>query len=229
MFFCSFWKRNWKILFFFLDPRVTGVKLAFNITKRHKTIELSKKQNELLKGKVWCVVCESFSQTLSWLVYWNLNSSIMDAFRKIYPTEFYKKFLLQQVRPDGRSIHGIRKTTISQGSTFNTSEMKMNSNLINFLIGSITTAHGSSFVRMGNTSVVCGIKGEVALATQNSDSDPRLSQFYCYIFSDFFEHEILRFSFVWFSCEFGTFAIVFATLQARKTFRTSTTFGWTPQ
>lgn len=58
------------------------------------------------------------------------------------------------MRPDGRPIFGIRKTTLSQGS--------------------ITTAHGSSFVRMGNTSVVCGIKGEVALTTLNSASDPRI-------------------------------------------------------
>lgn len=48
----------------------------------------------------------------------------MDAFRKIYPTEFYKKFLVQHVRPDGRPIHGIRKTTISTGK-FDSFQLKI--------------------------------------------------------------------------------------------------------
>jgi exosome complex component RRP43 len=39
----------------------------------------------------------------------------MEAFRKIYPSEFYKKFLVQDVRPDGRGLNKIRKTTVSGG------------------------------------------------------------------------------------------------------------------
>jgi len=65
----------------------------------------------------------------------------MEAFQKIHPLEFYRKFLERSVRPDGRSLTDIRKTTLS--------------------VGSITTCSGSSFVKIGNTSVVCGVRAEV--------------------------------------------------------------------
>ncbi|EGC36893.1 hypothetical protein DICPUDRAFT_31155 [Dictyostelium purpureum] len=65
----------------------------------------------------------------------------MEAFQKIHPLEFYRKFLIRSVRPDGRSLNDTRKTTISTGS--------------------VTTADGSSFVKIGNTSVVCGVRAEV--------------------------------------------------------------------
>lgn len=64
----------------------------------------------------------------------------MEAFRKIYPEEFHKKFLVHNVRPDGRSLLKIRKTTFSTGS--------------------VSTANGSAFVKMGHTSVVAGVKAE---------------------------------------------------------------------
>lgn len=40
----------------------------------------------------------------------------MEAFRKIYPSEFYKKFLVQNVRPDGRALQKVRRTTVSVGT-----------------------------------------------------------------------------------------------------------------
>ncbi|CAG8488398.1 2906_t:CDS:10 [Ambispora gerdemannii] len=63
-------------------------------------------------------------------------------FRKIQPKEFIKKFLEQNVRPDGRVFRQFRKTTVNSGH--------------------ISTADGSAVVRIGNTTVVCGIKAEVA-------------------------------------------------------------------
>jgi len=50
--------------------------------------------------------------------------------------------LSQGVRPDGRTLSKIRKTTVS--------------------VGSISTANGSAFVKIGHTSVVAGVKAEVA-------------------------------------------------------------------
>lgn len=41
----------------------------------------------------------------------------MDAFRKVYPGEYYKKFLAQKVRPDDRALLSVRKTTISLGTS----------------------------------------------------------------------------------------------------------------
>ncbi|ORX99013.1 hypothetical protein K493DRAFT_406416 [Basidiobolus meristosporus CBS 931.73] len=73
-----------------------------------------------------------------------------DTFRKIHPAEYYRKFLSQNIRPDGRSLSGYRQTKVTPGA--------------------ISTADGSALVRIGDTSVLCGIKAEVAepkIATPN--------------------------------------------------------------
>ena len=62
----------------------------------------------------------------------------METYRKIYPSEFYSKFLQHQLRPDGRGLLRSRKTFIT--------------------LGSFSTAEGSSFVKIGNTAVVAGAK-----------------------------------------------------------------------
>jgi exosome complex component RRP43 len=63
-------------------------------------------------------------------------------FQKLHPTEYFRKFVSQGVRPDGRLLNSFRPTTVHQGV--------------------ITTANGSAMVRIGGTTVVCGIKAEVA-------------------------------------------------------------------
>ncbi|KAF9434008.1 Exosome complex component RRP43 [Entomortierella beljakovae] len=63
-------------------------------------------------------------------------------FQKLHPTEFFRKFVSQGVRPDGRLLSSFRPTTIHHGV--------------------ITTANGSAMVRIGGTTVVCGVKAEVA-------------------------------------------------------------------
>lgn len=70
----------------------------------------------------------------------------MEAFRKIYPSEFYKKFLVHGVRPDGRSLQKVRKTRVSAGS--------------------IGSAEGSAFVRMGNSSVLAAVSAMVPVQPQ---------------------------------------------------------------
>jgi len=74
-----------------------------------------------------------------------------DAFRRIHPYTFFNKFLAQQVRPDGRTLHKARNTII----TTNT----------------LHTAQGSAMVKLGNTNIVCGIKAEV---TRPHDQEPKL-------------------------------------------------------
>ncbi len=39
----------------------------------------------------------------------------IEAFRKLHPAEFYRKFLVHSVRPDGRNLSKARKTTITTG------------------------------------------------------------------------------------------------------------------
>nr|XP_047143886.1 exosome complex component RRP43 [Hydra vulgaris] len=63
-------------------------------------------------------------------------------FKIARPLEYYKEFLKENIRPDGRALDEYRKTIVN--------------------INSIKTASGSGLVRIGNTIVVCGIKAELA-------------------------------------------------------------------
>ncbi|KAI7905302.1 exosome component 8-like protein [Cokeromyces recurvatus] len=64
-----------------------------------------------------------------------------EIFKRIQPHEYLKRFLDQGVRPDGRVLNEFRKTMITSGA--------------------ISTANASAMVRLGGTTVVCGIKAEV--------------------------------------------------------------------
>ncbi|XP_066286358.1 exosome complex component RRP43-like [Branchiostoma lanceolatum] len=66
-------------------------------------------------------------------------------FKTAQPVEYYRRFLKEDVRPDGRELGEIRHTTLN--------------------IGSITTAEGSALVKLGNTTVICGIKAELCNPT----------------------------------------------------------------
>lgn len=72
-------------------------------------------------------------------------------FKISQPYEYYKKFLKQDVRPDGRELGEIRSTVLS--------------------IGSIKTADGSALVKLGNTTIVCGIKCELATPKSENPKD----------------------------------------------------------
>ncbi|KAL9653407.1 hypothetical protein ABK040_002043 [Willaertia magna] len=77
-----------------------------------------------------------------------------EAFRKVHPLEFYKKFLPEGVRPDGRSLNMIRETIVSSGS--------------------LHTCEGSSLIKTGNTSVVCGIKSEVMIPREDEPTKGKI-------------------------------------------------------
>eukprot|EP01102_Stenamoeba_stenopodia_P021889 TRINITY_DN893_c0_g6_i1.p1 TRINITY_DN893_c0_g6~~TRINITY_DN893_c0_g6_i1.p1 ORF type:complete len:302 (-),score=93.33 TRINITY_DN893_c0_g6_i1:261-1097(-) len=80
----------------------------------------------------------------------------MELFKTVYPSEFYNKFLLNNVRPDGRSLDAVRKTSIS--------------------VGSITSAVGSAFLKQGNTSITAGIKLEYGPPPPASSTSSATSQ-----------------------------------------------------
>ncbi|XP_039109564.1 exosome complex component RRP43 isoform X3 [Hyaena hyaena] len=63
-------------------------------------------------------------------------------FKTVEPLEYYRRFLKENCRPDGRELGEFRTTTVN--------------------IGSISTADGSALVKLGNTTVICGIKAEFA-------------------------------------------------------------------
>ena len=53
-----------------------------------------------------------------------------------------ERFLAEQVRPDGREAEEWRDIFVH--------------------VGSISTADGSAVVRLGETTIVCGVKAEIA-------------------------------------------------------------------
>ncbi|KAI0236813.1 hypothetical protein L0F63_001683, partial [Massospora cicadina] len=68
-----------------------------------------------------------------------------EAFQRVHPKEYLKKFLAKGILPDGREFlepRGIRITPAS-----------------------ISTANGSSVVRIGKTIVMCGVKAEISEPT----------------------------------------------------------------
>lgn len=65
-----------------------------------------------------------------------------DIFKQIQPVEFYRRFLERGSRPDGRAVDQSRQVRVHTGA--------------------ISNAHGSSLVKLGGTTVICGIKAEIA-------------------------------------------------------------------
>ncbi|KAI9028955.1 exosome complex component RRP43-like protein [Phycomyces nitens] len=64
-----------------------------------------------------------------------------EIFSRIQPNEYIGRFLDKNIRPDGRLLDQFRPTFVTAGT--------------------IATANASAMVRLGGTTVVCGIKAEV--------------------------------------------------------------------
>ncbi|XP_059153266.1 exosome complex component RRP43-like [Physella acuta] len=64
-----------------------------------------------------------------------------DQVRVTQPKEYYTKFLEKDVRPDDRELGEFRQTILN--------------------IGCVSTTEGSSLVKLGNTTVICGVKAEI--------------------------------------------------------------------
>ncbi|TFK29038.1 ribosomal protein S5 domain 2-like protein [Coprinopsis marcescibilis] len=78
-------------------------------------------------------------QTLSQEDQEGLKASV---FQRLHPRAYLERFVAEGYRPDGRSFSSWRDVSVN--------------------VGSISTANGSALVRIGNTTVVCGVKAEVA-------------------------------------------------------------------
>jgi hypothetical protein len=75
------------------------------------------------------------------------NTSEADAlkaaiFQRLHPRSYLERFLAEGFRPDGRDLEEWRT--------------------IEFNVGSISTANGSALVRLGQTTIVCGVKAEIS-------------------------------------------------------------------
>ncbi|EIM81838.1 uncharacterized protein STEHIDRAFT_171488 [Stereum hirsutum FP-91666 SS1] len=69
----------------------------------------------------------------------DLNAKI---FQRLHPRIYLERFIAESVRPDGRTFDDWRDLSVN--------------------VGSIGTANGSSLVRLGDTTIVCGVKAEIA-------------------------------------------------------------------
>ncbi|KAG9015404.1 hypothetical protein FRB94_000008 [Tulasnella sp. JGI-2019a] len=71
-----------------------------------------------------------------------LSSLNASTFQRLHPRAYLERFLAEGIRPDGRECEEWRPVSVN--------------------LGSISTADGSALVKMGDTTVVCGIKAEIA-------------------------------------------------------------------
>lgn len=77
------------------------------------------------------------------------------AFERIHPLEYYRQFIKEGLRPDGRGLHDTRAVSIT--------------------VGAIQSSDGSALAKLGRTSVVCGIKYEVTTPSAASPEDGRVN------------------------------------------------------
>ncbi|KAF8578027.1 hypothetical protein K439DRAFT_1648904 [Ramaria rubella] len=63
-------------------------------------------------------------------------------FQRLHPRAYLERFLAEGIRPDGRDNGTWREVSVN--------------------VGSISTAEGSALVRIGDTTLVCGVKAEIA-------------------------------------------------------------------
>lgn len=66
------------------------------------------------------------------------NELQAEAFKQLYPEQYYAKFIKSNLRPDGRSLSSARATSIG--------------------INPIATADSSALIKMGETTAMAGIK-----------------------------------------------------------------------
>ncbi|KAF7775656.1 hypothetical protein Agabi119p4_4049 [Agaricus bisporus var. burnettii] len=74
-------------------------------------------------------------------------------FQRLHPRVYLERFLTENVRPDGRAIGCVMDGMGVKGEIWR--DVSIN-------VGSINTADGSALVRMGGSTIVCGVKAEIA-------------------------------------------------------------------
>ncbi|KAK9813773.1 hypothetical protein WJX73_008734 [Symbiochloris irregularis] len=72
-----------------------------------------------------------------------------EAFKRLYPDQYYRRFLSQNTRPDGRSLTQTRPASV--------------------VLGVITSADSSALIKIGNTTVIAGVKLEVLMPKDPPD------------------------------------------------------------
>lgn len=84
------------------------------------------------------------------------------AYKRLYPRKYLARFLQEDQRSDGRSVHGWRDVAINVGECVLMCSQLATYHRFSQLTGAISTANGSALVRLGDTTIICGIKAEIA-------------------------------------------------------------------
>ena len=78
-----------------------------------------------------------------------------DAFRRLYPNQFYANFLAQHTRPDGRALMQARPISVTPNA--------------------VSSADSSATAKLGDSAVIAGIKLEVAVPAEESPDEGHLA------------------------------------------------------
>lgn len=101
------------------------------------------------------------------------ESSAAAVFQRLHPDQYLNRFLDKGYRPDGRRIDAWRDVSINVG------KYSVLLSRLCLLLGSIATADGSALVRMGDTTMVCGVKAEIAEPTGSSPNAGFVGEWAC--------------------------------------------------
>lgn len=82
-------------------------------------------------------------------------------FQRLHPRIYLERFLAENVRPDGREANTFREISVNVGECKTQTEPSANLKP-QAHAGSVGTANGSALVRLGSTTIVCGVKAEIA-------------------------------------------------------------------
>lgn len=82
----------------------------------------------------------------------------ISTYQRLHPHAYLEKFLAEDLRPDGRGVAEFRALQVTLGPRMFSHCLS----ILRRLIGSISTAEGSALVRLGETTIVCGVKAEIA-------------------------------------------------------------------
>jgi len=88
--------------------------------------------------------------------------NLFSTFKKLLPHEFLRRHLERNIRPSGRSLLESRQVTLSH-------------------LNLSSTTYGT-VVRIGNTSVVCGISAELAEPTVETPGEGYIGTLYPFVF-----------------------------------------------
>lgn len=79
----------------------------------------------------------------------------VDAFRRLFPVQFYERHFVKSIRPDARPLNCARDTTIS--------------------LGAVASANGSALVKIGCTTMLAAIKMEIMTPSVESPDEGNLA------------------------------------------------------